>query len=284
MKPVIYGTIAAALAGVPRRYAMIEGLGFAFTDTGERSLKRRSLRMLMQGLLRIALRRAERVIFLNNDDRNELVEAGVVATGRSVVLGGIGLQLSDFQFTHTPTEGPPVFVMIGRLLKEKGVFEFVEAARIVRQHHATARFILVGGADPKAGSPTGPQLQSWIDEGLIEWTGVVADVRPYLREATTFVLPSYREGVPRSTQEAMAIGRAVVTTDVPGCRATVEPGVNGFLVPSRDGLALAQSMNRLAGDRALAITMGARSRQIAEERYDVNIVNDRLLGFINVTR
>lgn len=280
MKPVIYGTIAATLAKVPHRYAMIEGLGFAFTETGERSWSKRGLKSLMQMLLRVALRCAERVVFLNEDDRLELVRAGIAAADRSVVLGGIGLRLIDFPFVETSGEGPPIFLMIGRLLKEKGVFEFVEAARTVRTFHPNARFILVGGADPKPGSPTTQQLRSWIDEGLIEWPGMVEDVRPYLRQSTTFVLPSYREGLPRSTQEAMAIGRAVITTDVPGCRATVDHGLNGLLVPPRDPAALAEAMIRLAADRPLAIAMGRRSRQMAEAQFDVDKVNDRLLGFI----
>lgn len=282
MKPVIYGTLAASIARVPHRYAMIEGLGYAFTDTGQRSMRRTVVRRIMQTLLRTALRRAERVIFLNEDDRAELVGAGIAQEKRSVVLGGIGLQLSDFTFVPTAQSGPPVFLMIGRLILEKGVFDFVEAARRMRTTHPDARFILLGGLDPKPGALTQPQVQAWVDEGIVEWPGEIADVRPYLRESTVFVLPSYREGVPRSTQEAMAIGRAVITTDVPGCRATVEPGVNGLMVPPRDTAALADAMISLADDRIRAIEMGRESRRIAEERFDADKVNARLLAIMRL--
>lgn len=282
MKPVIYGTIAATIARVPHRYAMIEGLGYAFTDTGERSLRRDVVRTIMQRLLRIALRRADRVVFLNDDDRDELVGARIAPAHRSVVLGGIGLKLGDFVFDRPAADGPPVFLMIGRLIREKGVLDFVEAARLLRPRHPDARFVLLGGLDPKPDALSHAQVQRWVDEGIIEWPGEVNDVRPHLREATVYVLPSYREGVPRSTQEAMAIGRAVVTTDVPGCRATVEPGVNGFLVAPRDPAALAAALGHLADDRALALAMGSESRRIAEARFDVDKVNNRLLGFMDI--
>jgi glycosyltransferase involved in cell wall biosynthesis len=282
MKPVIYGTTAAVLARVPRRYAMIEGLGYAFTDTGEESLTKKALKLTMQGLLRLALAGADRIVFLNDDDRNELVRARIAPEDRSEVLGGIGLPLEDFPFDPPLPDRPPVFLMIGRLLKEKGVFEFVDAARIVRQRLAGARFILVGGLDPKPGSPTEAQVEEWARSGLIEWRGQVSDVRPYLRQATIYVLPSYREGVPRSTQEAMAIGRAVITTDVPGCRSTVEDGVNGLLVPPRDAHALAEAMIDLAQQPDLVIKMGYRSRAMAEEKFDVQVVNARLLEFMSM--
>jgi len=280
IKPVIYGTMAASFAGVPRRVAMIEGLGMAFTDTGETSMSRAALRMLMQFMLRVSLKRADRIIFLNEDDHNELVGTKIADPARSTILGGIGLHLDEFPFSEPPVQGPPIFVMIARLLKEKGVFEFVEAARRVRARLPRARFLLVGGADPKPGSPTMEMLRSWVGEGLIEWPGMVDDVRPYLRQATVFVLPSYREGLPRSTQEAMAIGRAVITTDVPGCRATVEPGVNGLIVAPRDVDALAGAMERLANDTELVAEMGRRSRAMAEARFDVDKVNRRLLELL----
>lgn len=282
MKPVIYGTMAAAVARVPHRYAMIEGLGYAFTDTGQRSVRQTLVRRILKQLLRTALRRTDRVIFLNDDDRTELVGAGIAPADRSAVLGGIGLQLQDFAFVPTAPSGPPVFLMIGRLILEKGVFDFVEAARRMRATHPEARFVLVGGLDPKPGALTLSQVQTWVDEGVIEWPGEIADVRPYLRESTVYVLPSYREGVPRSTQEAMAIGRAVITTDVPGCRATVIPEVNGLLVPPRDPAALATAMATLAEDREQAIVMGRESRRIAEERFDVDKVNARLIGIMNL--
>lgn len=236
----------------------------------------------MQTLLRLALWQTEKVIFLNDDDRDELVAAGIASSRRSIVLGGIGLQLQTFPFVPVSMTSPPVFLMIGRLILEKGVLDFVEAARRVRAMRPEARFVLVGGLDPKPGSLTQEQVKAWVDEGIIESPGETDDVRPYLRECTAYVLPSYREGVPRSTQEAMAIGRAIITTDVPGCRATVEPGVNGLLVPPRDPAALAAAMIALADDRARVRAMGEQSRRIAEARFDVDRVNDRLLAIMDL--
>jgi glycosyltransferase involved in cell wall biosynthesis len=191
--------------------------------------------------------------------------------------------VAAFAHADVPDVQPPTFLMIGRLILEKGVIDFVEAARRVRFACPGVRFVLVGGLDPKPGSLTKEDVRAWVAEGIIEWAGEVGDVRPFLREASAFVLPSYREGVPRSTQEAMAIGRAVITTDVPGCRVTVRDGVNGFLVPPRDPEALARAMMRFVHDRELAVTMGAESRRIAEADFDVHVVNARLLGYMNLS-
>lgn len=279
IKPVIFGTMAAWWAGVPRRFAMIEGLGFVFTPaTGKLSFKRRLLKWMVMGLYRVALARAQRVIFLNPDDMAELVAVHLLPASKGFRLGGIGVDLAEWPVVPTVPD-PVTFLLVARLLREKGIAEFADAARIVKCKHPQARFILLGGLDDNPGAITSADVQRWVDEGLLEWHGHVP-VRPWLAQASVYVLPSYREGVPVSTQEAMAMGRPVITTDVPGCRETVVHGLNGFLVPARDVVALAQKMLVFIDNPELIGCMGQASRRLAEERFDVHKVNQRLIGVL----
>lgn len=274
-KPNVYGILAAALAGVPRRYAVVEGLGYAFTP-GEESLKKRLIRATLKGLYRLSFGLAHKVFFLNPDDLNEFVSGGLVSGEKAVLLGGIGVPLEEWP-PAPPHLEPPTFTLIARLLREKGVREFAEAARRIKAQYPWARFFLIGPLDTNPGAILEGEVRAWVDEGLLEWIPWADDVRPYLRQTSVYVLPSYREGVPRSTQEAMAMARPVITTDVPGCRETVVPGVNGFLVPPRDPQALAQAMERFILEPALISRMGAESRKLAEERFDAWKVNERFL-------
>ena len=279
-KPVIFGSMAAWLAGVPRRLAMVEGLGFAFTPSGEQmSAKRRLFQCLFMALYRAAFACAHRVVFLNPDDEAQLVDAGLLPASKAFMLGGIGLDLAQWQ-PAAPVSEPPTFLLTARLLREKGVLEFANAARIVKSQHPQARFILLGVPDEaNPGSITAAQAQAWVDEGLLEWPGF-QPVAPWLVQASVFVLPSYREGVPLSTQEAMAMARPVITTDAPGCRETVVDGVNGFLVPPRNAQALAQKMCVFIEQPELIASMGQASRRLAQERFDVHQVNERLIALI----
>ncbi|MBV2181873.1 MAG: glycosyltransferase family 4 protein [Castellaniella sp.] len=278
-KPMVYGTLAAWLASVPRRVALVEGAGYVFTSSGDRSgWRRRALRLVVETLYRIALGRAHRVIFLNPDDQREFIERGLAARERSVLLGGIGVDLQDWRYAPPVTE-PISFLLVGRLLREKGIVEYVAAARLVRARHPQARFILLGGLDSNPGGLARAQVQAWVDEGLLEWPGHVS-VRPWLERVSVFVLPSYREGVPLSTQEAMAMGRPVITTDVPGCRETVRDGVNGYLVPARDAAALADAMRRFLENPERIASMGLASRQIAEACFDVRKINKKLAAWL----
>lgn len=280
IKPAIFGSIAAWWAGVPRRFAMIEGLGFVFTPTGDAlPLKRRLLKQLVLWLYKLGLSRAQRVIFLNPDDQAELVAAGVLPIRKGFLLGGIGVDLLYWALA-LPVLQPPTFMLVARLLREKGVEQFAAAARIVKQSHPQARFILLGGLDENPGSITEADVLAWVAEGILEWHGH-APVQPWMAQTSVFVLPSYyREGVPMSTQEALAMGRAVITTDVPGCRQTVMDGVNGFLVPPRNPQALADAMLRFIHQPELIATMGQASRLLAEERFDVHKVNQRLVDLL----
>lgn len=279
IKPVIFGTLAAWWAGVPRRFAMVEGLGFVFTATGGAlPLKRRLLKQLVLWLYKLGLSRAERAIFLNPDDQAELVAAGVLPASKGFVLGGIGVELSQWP-QQPPVLAPVTFLLVARLLREKGIEDYAAAARIVKRQHPQARFILLGGLDDNPGSITQADVEAWVTEGILEWHGHVP-VQPWLVQTSVYVLPSYREGVPVSTQEAMAMGRPIITTDVPGCRETVLDGVNGFLVPARDANALAQKMLVFINQSELIAPMGQASRRLAEERFDVHKINQRLLGVL----
>lgn len=274
-KPVIYGTLAAWLANVKRRVAMIEGVGFVFTDSAQPlGWRRRMLRFLVSLLYKSALQRADQVIFLNQDDRNEFVSRGLALKERTMVLGGIGVNLEAWRVAPSIRK-PVTFLLAARLLREKGVLEYVEAAKQVLAVHPDVRFLLLGGLDSNPGALSQSDVQAWVNEGVLEWPGHV-DIKPWMTQASVFVLPSWREGVPRSTQEAMAMGRPIITTDAPGCRETVIEGVNGYRVPVRDIQALKHAMLLFIENPGMIEPMGEASRRLAEERFDVNMVNARL--------
>jgi glycosyltransferase involved in cell wall biosynthesis len=280
-KPIIYAGLAARLAGRGARLiVMVTGLGYVCTGGGGpvRSL----VRPLMTRMFRIATGRADRVMVFNSQDAADMRRHGMIPRDREVIqVPGSGVDLSRFAARPLPG-GAPIFLMIGRLLRDKGLCEYVEAARQVRRWHPHARFQLLGrfDANPSAVSPA--DVRRWEDEGAIEYLGSTDDVRPFIERATVFVLPSYREGLPRSTLEAMATGRAIVTTDAPGCRDTVTDGDNGFVVPVGDSAALAVAMARFVTSPDLAKRMGERSREIAEARYGVEQVNAVLLDLMGL--
>ena len=277
IKPVIYGTLAGWILGIPRRFAMITGLGYAFTVPEEGDeWKRRVVRRIAQFLYKLALRKTTKVFFQNPDDLNEFVQKGLVYPEKAFLLGPTGVDLEVFTPTP-PVTDPITFLLAARLLREKGVLEFVEAARQIKAKYPDTRFVLLGGLDTNPGAISKREVEGWVKEGLIEWPGYVGDVRPYIAQASVFVLPSYREGFPRSIQEAMAMARPIITTDAPGCRETVVPGVNGILVPVRDVDALVSAMERFINEPGLIERMGKESRRIAEERFDVHKINKTLL-------
>lgn len=280
MKPVIYGTVAAWLARVPRRVVLVAGLGTVYMDSDPAMPgKLRLLRRLVSGLYAIAFRLAHRVIFQNRDDLGMMVDAGICPLERAIVVDGSGVNLDHFALpaARYSSERPLTFVWTGRLLREKGVPELIEATEAVRARGGDVEVILVGGLDSNPGSLTQDEIQSWHDEGIVNWVGVVEDVRPYLWRSDVFVLPSYyREGIPRSTQEAMATGLAVITTDTPGCRETVVDNVNGQLIPARSSSALADAMMRYVLDPALARRHGEAGRKLAQQKFDVHIINQRM--------
>jgi glycosyltransferase involved in cell wall biosynthesis len=270
IKPVIFGSIVGRLAGVRRRTAMIPGLGYAFTPGG--GWRRRATGALARAAYRLALGQAQMVIFQNADDRAHLLQAGVLRpSAETGVVAGSGLDVERFSPQPWP-EGPPTFLMVARLLVDKGVREFVAAAGIVRRQAPEARFILIGERDLNPSAISEAELSAWQDEGVVEMRGQVADPRQDYAACQVFVLPSYREGLPRVNLEAMATGRAVISTDVPGCRETVVDGETGLLVPVRDAEALAEAMLSLARDPERARAMGAAGRRLCEARFELGAV------------
>jgi glycosyltransferase involved in cell wall biosynthesis len=219
----------------------------------------------------------EKVFFLNPDDLAEFQAARLVDPGRAVLLDGIGVDLEHYAFAP-PQLRPVTFLLAARLLAEKGVREYAEAARQVRARHPDVRVLLAGAVDVNPSSLRREEIEGWVAEGVLQWTGHVADIRELMRQTSVFVLPSYyREGLPRSTQEAMAMGRPIITTDTSGCRQTVEPGRNGYLVPVRDPAALAAAMLRFVEQPQSIGPMGRESRRIAEQRFDVHKANAAIL-------
>lgn len=282
-KPVIYGSIAAWFARVPRRHALIAGLGHAFPmDEGGSTFRTRMLTRVTRLLYRVSLGLNQRVFFQNPEDMQFFIDSGLVSATSAIRVNGTGIDL-EYYAASTAITQPVTFVLAARLIEEKGIRDFVAASRILRERGWQSRCILLGGLDDNPSAIMEHEINEWVDDGLIEWPGMVDDVRPWLEASSVYVLPSYyREGVPRSIQEAMAIGRAVITTDTPGCRETVEAGRNGFLVVPRDVPALAVAMERYLEDSELIDQHGRESRRLAEERFDVHRINEVMLGHMGI--
>lgn len=277
MKPVVYGSIAAASMGAASA-SIITGLGNTFGD-GE-TTRHRLVRGTLEVLLRFALQTNGRVFFQNRDDLELFAQRKLVRPARAVLVDGTGVDLTLFA-SPSPPAHPPVFVMLSRLLRQKGVAEFAAAASRLKQRYKHARFWLLGEYESGTDGVSKQEIAHWVEDGALEYFGAVDDVRPYLARSTAVVLPSYyREGIPRSLQEGLATGRAIVTTDTPGCRETVKAGTNGYLVPPKDVDALAGAFEDLIRYPQKAIAFGHASRLLAETRFDVRIINARILEAI----
>jgi glycosyltransferase involved in cell wall biosynthesis len=280
IKPVIWSGLAVRSTPDTRFYALIEGLGLIFQPHG---VVRRLLMRVAEWLYWASLRRASKVIFLNVENRDLFVSQGIVPASKCEIIPGIGVNLEHFSEVSLP-EGPPRFLLMARLLAAKGLREYAAAARIVKQRHPEAVFQLLGPGDSSPDAISLDEVRSWHAEGAVHYLGEATDVRSALAGCQVFVLPtSYPEGMPRTLLEAMAMGRPVVTTDAPGCRETVEDGQNGFLVPLRDPAALADRLTWLIEHRDRWPQMGRRSRQIAEERFNVHDINARLLAIMDIS-
>lgn len=281
VKPVVYGLLAARMARVPRRYALITGLGYAFQGQDEGNNKRKFIRSLVQGLYGLALRGAHKVFFQNPDDQKLFKDLGLLGPATpSLTVNGSGVDVSQFQVEPFPQQIN--FLLIARLLGDKGVREYAQAARQVRDLYPQVTFSLVGWIDDNPDAITQVELDAWITEGAVRYLGRLTDVRPALAACSVYVLPSYREGTPRTVLEAMAMGRPVITTDAPGCRETVIEGVNGLLVPVKNALEIAHAMILFIESPDKIIQMGKASRELAEHKYDVHKVNAFMLQEMGV--
>ena len=272
IKPNIWGAFAAAAEGVPSA-AMVTGLGYAFTGSG--GLRQKLVRYLATQLYRQATNRNRKVIFQNPDDRDDFIKAGCLADPQKAgMVNGSGVDIKHYGLAPLPRQ--PVFLMISRLLGNKGVREYAQAAVATKKQLPQCRFLLVGYMDEGPDGIASNELDAWCNAGL-EYLGAMDDVRPAIASASVYVLPSYREGTPRSVLEAMSMGRAIITSDAPGCRETTVNGENGWLVAVKDSEGLARRMSELAQSPRLRAAMGKTSREIAVNKYDTSAVNRSLM-------
>jgi len=277
--PVILSALSGRREGVPTIVSVITGAGYAFT--GGREAKRVASRAAATLLYRLALKKADTVVFLNPDDERLFRRLRLLPRDKvSHVIDGEGVDLDHFAASPVPERTS--FLMIARLVKDKGIREFAEAAKRIKAAHPDVPIALVGDFYPSPHSLSREEFDELIACG-IDYQGFRDDVRPAISECSVYVLPSYREGTPVSVLEAMAMGRAILTTDAPGCRETVIEGENGLLVPARDAGSLYRSMISFIDEPELARTMGAASRKLAESKYDVRSVNANLLRYAGLS-
>ena len=276
IKPVLYGGLMARLSGMPAMVAAISGLGTVFVD---RDQKRSWIRRGVEWLYRLALGHPNaKVIFQNPDDRAALTDMGAVSKDKTALIRGSGVSLASCPMRPEP-EGVPVVTFAARLLEDKGVREFVDAARLLMHQGVKARFWLAGSLDPgNLTSISEDVLMQWSKEGVVEFLGHQSDIPNLFASSNIIVLPSYREGLPKSLIEAAACGRAVVTTNVPGCRDAIEPDSTGLLVPVRDAAALADAIQSLIDDPHRRKQMGAYGRALAEREFAIEKVVDAHLA------
>jgi glycosyltransferase involved in cell wall biosynthesis len=282
-KPVVYGSMGARMSWVDHRksvYGMITGLGYAFTE--DKGLKRRVLFNIAKGMYKSGLGHCDGVIFQNPEDEAFFKKLEVIPDyKRTLVVNGSGIDLDHF--AQAPLPETPTFLCLSRLVRSKGVALFAEAAKRLKEKYPEAIFRVAGPMENGGDAVTPDEVAAWKKDGSLEVLDSVEDVRPLISGSSVYVLPSYyREGTPRSVLEAMSMGRAVVTSDAPGCRQTVMEGENGFLVPMKDVDALTDSMEKFLADPTLIPAMGASSRLLAESRFDVNKVNDDMLTFMGL--
>ncbi len=272
IKCVLYGTLAARLSGIKSVVNSITGLGYVFLPGGP-------LKQVLRFFVRIwyrAVLHGSQVIFENDDDRQAFLHFGFIRPADGYLIPGVGVDMRRFSPTPFPS-GQPVVLLAARLLWDKGIGEFVEAARLLRRLGVQVRFALAGRTDP--GNPASipdVQIKAWADEGVVEWWGWIEDMPATLAKASIVCLPSYREGLPTVLVEAAACGRPVITSDVPGCRLAVQDGVSGFLVRERDAASLADALRKLVSTPGLCSAMGTAGRRLVEETFSSEKVLEKI--------
>lgn len=277
-KPVIWGGIASLFFRNQKFIALITGLGFAFT--GNHSFKRKILKTLIKILYGLGLKKANAIIFQNPDDKNDFKSSGLLKQDKPIyVVNGSGVSLEDFPFSKV-SESKLNFLMISRLIGDKGVREYVEAGKILNKDNYVAHLHLVGSFDSNPDSMTKDEIKFWKELEWFTWHGPTNDVAPFIDKSSVYVLPSYREGTPRTVLEAMSMGRAIITSDAPGCRETVVPNKNGFLVQIKNPEELSKTMKKFVDSPSLVHSMGLQSRVIAENKYDVHKINKEMIKIL----
>lgn len=280
VKPVIYGSIAANMNKIPV-ISLITGLGFTFTGL---TTKARVLQRLNEFLYKISIRKNKSVIFQNNDDRNLFFERNILTkNNKTEVVSGSGVNLDRFKFRAKECSNEATsFIIVTRLIREKGTHLFIEAAKVLKEKYPNAEFHIIGAVQNSPSAVKVEDLKTLHENGVVVFHGTQSNILEHLTQRDVFVLPSfYREGVPRSILEALSVGLPIITTDTPGCRETIIEGENGFLIPTQNLEALINAMEFFITNPDKLKEMGLRSRKYAEDRFDVNIINKDLLNSIN---
>jgi glycosyltransferase involved in cell wall biosynthesis len=275
-KTVIYGTLAAHACGVTEIYDLIAGLGSVFRNA-EKSWKRKLVKGILSLEYRTALKHAKVVFFQNHDDSKLFIDSSLVETGKIKYMNGSGVNTEHFIRQPMPQMQGKKVLFVGRYIADKGLHEYLEAARLVKTKHPDVTFEMVGYYDTNPSAVKPDFVQQYIDDGSVIDCGKQDDTYPYLKNCYTFVLPSYHEGIPKSVLEAMAVGRPIVTTNAPGCKETVENGVNGYLVDVGNSTQLADQIERIICNEKIAALMAEESYKRVMEKYDVRIVNEQLI-------
>ncbi|MEY8304586.1 glycosyltransferase family 4 protein [Anaerosalibacter bizertensis] len=274
-KAAIYTTIAASKEKVNGNYCMVNGLGSIFRGEG---FKNNIIKNIMTVLYKYSLSKSKGVLFQNKDDLNMFINNSIVDEGKCIIVNGSGVNLE--KFSYSPVQSNNIFLFVGRLLRDKGIYEFVDAARVIKRKYPDVEFWIVGGYDTNPTSVKEDEIQSWVNDGIIKYFGRQKDVLPFYEHCSVFVLPSYHEGTPRTCLEAMAVGRPIITTDAPGCRETVIDGETGFLIPIKNSLELSDKIEFFISNNEMISIMGNKARKLAIEKYDVNKVNKMIIDFI----
>ena len=278
IKPVIWGGIASRLSKVPNFIGLITGLGYAFQSGG---LLKNILVSLVCFLYKTALKNAKAVIFQNSDNMQVFIDKGIVPIEKCHLVNGSGVDLSYYKVSTLPSK--PHFLLIARLLGDKGIREYAESALLVKKKYPDAVFELVGPEDPSPDGINMDEINNWCDKGALIYSGSTNDVRPFIGQCSIYVLPSYHEGMPRTVLEAMAMGRPILTTDVPGCRETVANGENGWLVEKANVEQLTERMIWFIENSYKWAEMGKKSYQMAKEKFDVHKVNEKILKVMGLS-
>lgn len=269
-KTIIYGSIAANSLGITEVYPLIAGMGSAFLSN---NIKTILIRLVMTTLYKKSMKKCPVVFFQNRDDEQIFRDCGIIKSQKVVMIHGSGVNTDKFRALPLPDK--PAFLCISRLIRDKGVYEYLEACKMLKKEYPEIRCLLVGPYDTNPSALKPEELKPFIEAG-IEYFGEQEDVRPFLVQCSVFILPSYREGTPKTNLEAMACGRAVITTDAPGCKETVVDGENGFLVPVKDSKAVFNKMKWFVEHPEKVGTMGAKGRSMVEEIFDVKEVNETI--------